>query len=285
MAYAFMHNERAHHSVTRMARVLEVSTSGFYEWRRAAPTSRRVEDARLRAEVKAIFHQHKGRYGSPRIHRELQRQDVHASRRRVVRLMHAEGLSASPKRRFRRTTDSSRTKRIAPNLLQRNFKTSAPDQAWVADVTYVPTCKGWLFLALVVDLYSRRVVGWSMSSTLDADLVCAALRQAIALRQPPRGLIMHTDRDCRYASDAYLRLIDANGIRASMSRKADCWDNAVAESTFATFEKELFRDTPYVDHEHARAAIADYIDGYYNSHRLHSTLDYVSPINYELGIK
>jgi putative transposase len=280
--YKFIQAEKAEVPVAVSCRALEVSRSAYYRWTRAEPSERSIEDQLLSAKVRAIHTEHKGRYGSPRIHRELRERGDRVGRKRVARLMSEEGLRGRMPRRFRRTTDSRRSQRIAPNILERNFKTAAVNQAWVGDVTYIPTRQGWLYLAVLLDLYSRRVVGWAMSDTIDTSLVLDTLAMAIGGRLVKTGLIHHTDRDRRYASDDYRKALERMGITASMSRKADCWDNAVAESFFATLEKELLDDQSFINHQHGRIAVTDYIENYYNSRRRHSYLDYRTPLEYEM---
>jgi putative transposase len=280
--YRFIHAEKAEFPVAFSCRVLGVARSGYYRWLSATPSTRSVQDRMLTAKVRDIHHEHKSRYGSPRIHRELRARGERVGRKRVARLMRADGLQGRRPRRFKKTTDSRRTKRIAPNLLNRDFTTTAPNRAWVGDVTYIPTRQGWLYLAVLVDLFSRRVVGWATSDRIDTNLVLAALNMAVENRQPPAGLIHHTDRDVRYASDDYIAALKRHGMVASMSRKADCWDNAVAESFFATLEKELLDGLGIVTHRHGHLAVADYIDNYYNDRRRHSYIDYETPLEYEL---
>lgn len=280
--FELVHAERVKSPVAVSCRALGVSRSGYYRWATSEPSARVREDAVLATHVRDIHREHNGRYGSPRIHRELRGQGYRVGRKRVARLMRDEGLQGRRKRRFRRTTDSRHGYRIAPNLLNRDFSATRPDAVWAGDITYVPTREGWLYLAVLVDLFSRRVVGWAMSDHIDTELALAALQMAHTHRQPPKGLIHHTDRDCRYASDEYRAALKAIGAKASMSRKADCWDNAVAESFFATLEKELLGDEPIRSRERTRVSIANYIEDYYNTSRRHSYLDYVSPIEYEV---
>lgn len=281
-AFRFIHVEKANFPVTVMTRVLDVSRSGYYRWVTAPPSERAVQDQRLAAEVRGIHKEHKGRYGSPRIHRELRARGQRVGRKRVARLMGEEGLHGRLPRPFRKTTDSRHGHRIAPNLLARDFSANAPNVAWVGDVTYVPTRQGWLYLAVLLDLFSRRVVGWALSDVLDTQLVLNALEMAVNARHPPQGLIHHTDRDGRYASDDYQAALRRAGMTCSMSRKGDCWDNAVAESFFASLEKELLDDELFLARDRARVVVADYIENYYNDKRLHSYLDYVTPLEYEL---
>lgn len=280
--FRLIHAERAQYPVAVSCRILGVSRSGYYRWLGASPSDQMQSDARLSAEVREIYREHEGRYGSPRVQRELAARGRRVSRKRVARLMRQQGLRGWVPRRFRRTTDSRHGYRIAPNLLARDFSAAAPNLAWVGDITYVPTSDGWLYLAVLIDLFSRRVVGWAMSDRIDTELALKALQMAASQRQPPPGLIHHTDRDCRYASAEYQLALRRHGMVTSMSGKADCWDNAVAESFFATLEKELLSSAPLSPRAQTRRLVADYIDRYYNSIRRHSTVGFVSPLEREL---
>lgn len=280
--FELVHAERGCTPIAVCCRVFGVSRSGYYRWSTRATSPRARNDKQLLVEVQAICREHKGRYGSPRVHQELRARGYRVARKRVTRLMRENGLKGHCKRRYRRTTDSRHHHRIAPNLLARDFRTAAPDNAWVGDITYVPTTDGWLYLAVLIDLYSRSVVGWAISDRIDTELALAALQMALETRTPPPGLIHHTDRDCRYASDDYQSALRKAGLLPSMSRKADCWDNSVAESFFATLEKELLAMHCLRSRSATRISIAQYIASYYNCARRHSYLDYVSPIEYEL---
>ena len=280
--FELIHAERDNFAVAFCCRVLGVSRSGYYRWRQASPSARKLADARLAAEVKDIHREHRGRYGSPRVHRELRARGRRVARKRVARLMRQNGLCARAPRRFRHTTNSRHHHRIAPNLLARDFSATAANRVWVGDMTYVPTSDGWLYLAVLIDLFSRRVVGWSMSDHIDTELALRALQQAVSSRNPGPGLVHHTDRDCRYASDDYQLALRNAGMVCSMSGKADCWDNAVAESFFATLEKELLSRSSLQPRAQTRRAIAEYIDRYYNNARRHSYLDFVSPLEHEM---
>jgi len=279
--YELIHAERDNIPVARSCRVLRVARSSYYQWLHAEPSGRSIDDAVLSAEIKDVFHEHKGRYGAPRVRRELRRRGARPSKKRVARLMRAQGLRGHTPRRFRKTTDSRHTKRIAPNLLERDFNAPAPNQVLAGDITYIPTTDGWLYLAVLLDLYSRRVVGWAMSDCIDTELALSALRMAASTRPLEPRWIHHTDRDCRYGSDDYLAALDELDARPSMSRKGDCWDNAVSESFFATLEKELLALQPLQSRTNTREQVANYIESYYNLIRLHSHLDYVSPIEFE----
>jgi putative transposase len=280
--FAFILARAVAFPVVVMCRVLGVSVSGFYAWKTRPESERAKADARLAVEVAASHKRSRGRYGSPRVHADLRARGVRVGRKRVERLMRDQGLAARRKRRFRNTTDSAHRQPIAPNVLERDFETSAPNEVWVTDVTYVWTHEGWLYLAAILDLYARRVVGWATSESNDTKLALSALAMASARRKPPRGLVHHSDRGSPYASDDYRRALAHLGIVASMSRKGDCWDNAVAESFFATLKVELIHDADYETHAAATSSIRDYIESFYNRERRHSHLGYVSPVEYEL---
>lgn len=284
MKYAFIDVEKAHYPVRLLCRCLQVSRSGYYGWRGRSPSARAREDQRLAIEVAAIFKRRSRRYGSPRIRDELRERGTPISRKRVSRLMRSRGLRARSGRlrRAPRSTDSRHAFPIAPNHLARNFRTHAPNRAWVGDVTYLPTAQGWLYLAVLIDLFSRRVVGYALSEHNDERLAQAALRRALLLRRPQPGLIHHTDRGSPYASTGYREILSAHGIVASMSRRGNCYDNAVAESFFSTLEFELGVDTAKQTRSQVARAVADYIDGFYNCERRHSTIGGSSPIRFEL---
>lgn len=281
MRFACIDAERAW-SVEQKCKWLDVSRSGYYAWKRRSESSRVRRDRSLLVQVRALYQQHQRRYGSPRIFRELRAGGERVSRKRIARLMRQDGLRARQARRFVVTTDSRATQAPAPNLLVRDFKPRRVNRAWVGDVTYIPTTGGWLFLAVLLDLGSRRVVGWATSTKNDTELAVGALRRALAHRRVRRRLIHHTDQGSPYASFDYQTLLLAHGMRPSMSRRGDCYDNAVAESFFATLKNELdLAASGFPDADTATRSIGQYIDGYYNPIRRHSTLDYLSPINYE----
>ena len=282
MKFEFIHAEKAFYPVTVLCSVLAVSRSGFHAWCKRPPSARSTSDALLVVQITASHKRSRRRYGSPRVHADLRARKVNVGRKRVERLMRENGLEGRRKRPYRRTTDSKHADPIAPNLLNREFNVDKPDVAWVTDVTAISTIAGWTFLAAIVDLYARRVVGWAMSTSNDTALALDALRRALRARRPPRGLIHHSDRGSPYASEAYRMLLDAHGLVRSMSRKGDCWDNAVAESFFATLRAELVDHDMYADPAHAERSIGDYIDSFYNVERRHSHTGYVSPIEFEL---
>lgn len=281
--YAAIHAERAHFSVRLMCAALGVSPSGYYAAQRRAPSERATTDERLRLVVRTVFRETKGRYGSPRVHDELTARGEQTSEKRVARLMREEGLVARGRRRFIRTTDSAHPEPIAPNLLARDFAVGARacDTAWVSDLTYVPTQDGFLYLAVVLDLASRRVVGWAMDDTLETSLPLAALRMAIMQRQPAPDVIHHSDRGSQYCSRAYQAVLGAHQFRVSMSRKGDCWDNAVAESFFATLEHELLAVGTFATKRDAQRALFEFIEVWYNRQRRHTSLGSISPVQFE----
>jgi len=280
--FAFIDAEKAQWPVEVQCALFGVSRSGYYAWRGRPEARRATEDAALVAEIKAAHATGRGSYGSPRVHRELRAQGRRIGRKRVARLMRREGIVGRKKRRFRKTTDSNHPDPIAPNVLARKFDTELPDTAWVTDVTYVWTYEGWLYLAVILDLFSRRVVGWAARANNDRALAMSALDRATSTRAPGTGLIHHSDRGSVYASGSYGDALIAIGAVKSMSGKGDCWDNAVAESFFATIKGEMIEHEDFLTRAAAIAAIADYIDGFYNPCRRHSSIDYVSPIEFEL---
>lgn len=281
MKYQFIEEHKHTFAIAVMCRVLAVSESGFYAWRKRPTCRRKQEDAHLTQKIRQVFEMHHGRYGSPRIHRDVYEEGFTCSRKRVARLMRAEELSASSKRRRVTTTKRDETHPVVPNLLVRDFHAEEPNRKWVADITYIPTKQGWLYLSVILDLYSRMVVRWSMSGNCDERLVEQALEQALARRHPQTGLLHHSDRGSQYTSQAYQAYLQRYGIRPSMSRKGNCWDNAAMESFFGTLKDECMKETLYASHEEARSELFIYIETYYNRVRRHSTLGYVSPLQYE----
>jgi len=273
--------EKANFPISLMCRVLEVSRSGYYAWEHRSISERDQQDAKMLEKIRVIYQRSRGLYGSPRIHAELKKQGYDVSRKRVARLMAQDGIQARRKKPYRRTTDSDHDLVVAPNLLERRFDMDGPNQAWVGDITYVWTLRGFMYLAVVIDLYSRRVVGWAMDDNMRTELVLKALRMALWLRNPPHGCIHHSDRGSQYASNDYQEVLCLFGLLCSMSRKGDCWDNAVAESFFGTLENELLDLTDFATHEEARIAIHEYIEVFYNRKRSHSYLGYVSPVDFE----
>jgi putative transposase len=281
VTFGLVQTEKAMYPVRMLCRTLLVSASGFYAWSRRGPSPRSQEDAALKVEIRAAHAASGRRYGSPRIHADLKADGQHVGRKRVARLMREEGLEGQRKRRFRVTTDSRHSYPVAANELNRNFTASAPNKVWVTDITYIWTREGWIYLAAILDLFSRRVVGWSADSYIDRTLALDALGMALQTRRPEAGLIHHSDRGVQYASGDYRSRLRERGIICSMSRKGDCWDNAVAESFFSTLKAELVYRNDYVSRSQARASIFEYIEAFYNGRRRHSTLGYVSPVEHE----
>jgi putative transposase len=267
--------------VKRLCQVLGVSPSGYFAWRSRPASLRQREDLILLAHIRSAYALSHETYGSPRMTRELQDGGLKVGRRRTARLMRENGLKARLKGRFKRTTDSHHAFPVAPNLLDQDFSATCPNQKWNADISYVWTSEGWLYLAVVLDLFARRVVGWAVSDRLHQELALAALRKALAIRQPPAGLIHHADRGSQYCSLDYQAELRKHGIRISMSGKGNCFDNAVVETFFKTLKSELVWRTVFQTRAEAKEAIGRYIDGFYNPVRRHSTLDYVSPVQFE----
>lgn len=281
MRFAFIDSEKAAYPLRLLCRVLRVSKSGYYAWLRRDPSDRALEDEKIRPKVVEAFELGRGAYGSIRIRRELVDQGFEIGRRRVARLMAEMGLSGLPARKFQTTTDSNHDKPVAANVLDRDFKATRPNEKWVTDITYIWTAEGWLYLATMIDLYSRRVVGWSTGESLETSLCLRALSMALGHRQKIKGLTHHSDRGVQYASEDYQEALKARGIECSMSRRANCWDNAVAESFFGTLKTELIYRRPWLTRESAREAIGEYIEVFYNRIRRHSTIGYVSPAKFE----
>ena len=281
MRYVFIEAEKALYPVLVLCRVMEVGRSGFYAWQGRPPSARARTDEVLEGHIDRAFTGSRGTYGSPRIRAQLNAQGVPVSKRRVARLMRRRGFYALRKRRFKRTTDSRHKLPIAPNLLQRDFTASAPNRVWVTDITCIWTLQGWLYLAIMLDLFSRRVVGWAMSANIDESLVLAALNMALITRRPARGLIHHSDRGSQYCSTGYMAVLKAHGVERSMSRKGDCWDNAVAESFFGTLKQEMVFRRELEPRAAAQTAIFEYLETYYNPKRRHSTLGFLSPVDFE----
>jgi putative transposase len=280
--FRFVEAEKANYPIRLMCRCLAVSRSGYYAWRSRAASARAQQDARLKVEISAAHTASRKTYGSPRILRDLREEGHRVSRKRVARLMRELGLEGRRKRRFRATTDSKHRFPVAPNVLMRDFDVDAPNTAWVTDITYLATLEGWLYLAVILDLFSRRVVGYAMSERIDRGLVLEALRKALVSRPGAHDLVHHSDRGSQYASHDYREALDEAGIMCSMSRRGNCWDNAVAESFFGTLKTELLYELPLQTKSVTRGAVADYIETFYNVRRRHSSLDYQSPVEFEL---
>lgn len=275
-----MKAHQAAHAVPTLSRVLGVSVSGYYAWRHREPSQRATQDAALVEQIKGFHHASRGTYGVPRIRRDLREAGVRVSRKRIARLMKQAGLRGVSRRKWIRTTIRSETGRPAPDLVQRQFVATAPNQLWIADITYIPTWAGVLYLAVVLDVWSRRVIGWAMETHLRTALVLAALDMAIAQRKPDQ-VIHHSDQGCQYTAVAFgLRCREA-GVRPSMGSVGDCYDNAMCESFFATLECELLDRVTLRTPQEARLAVFDFIEGFYNPRRRHSALDYEAPIVFE----
>jgi len=268
--------------INELAGVLEVSRSGYYRWLNRAESKRARSARKLCARISRVHEQSHKRYGSPRVYHELRRQGVRTSENRVARLMKAAGLKARPKRAFRpRTTDSHHPNPIAPNRLRETKPPAAPNEVWVADITYIWTVQGWIYLAAVMDLFSRRIVGWALDVTMETSLVKEALERAQKERRPPPGLLHHSDRGSQYASQTFRALLDSWQMSASMSAAACCYDNAAMESFWSTLKTELVPPAPFENLTQARTAIFEYIQLFYNPKRLHSALEYQSPVDFE----
>lgn len=279
--YAFVEHEKAHHPVARLCRVLGVSTSGYYAWRSREPSARAREEVVLTEQIVRIHQDSRMTYGAPRIHAELAAGGVCCSRKRIARLMRAARIEGCHRRRGTRTTLRDTRAVAAPDQVQRQFVAAAPDQLWTADITYVPTWTGFLYLAVVLDVYSRRIVGWAMAEHLRTELVVSALEMALWYRRPSQGVVHHSDQDSQYTSLAFGQRCQQADIVPSMGSRGDCYDNAITESFFATLECELLRRRTLRTQTEARTALFDYIEGFYNSQRRHSALGYQSPAVYE----
>lgn len=265
-----------------LCEVLEVSRSGYYAFQKRPVSERQARRQELVEEMKQVHQErHKDCYGSPRMHKELLAKGYEVCENTVAQLMKDHDIQATTKKKFRHTTDSNHPYPVAENLLNQEFEQEKPDQVWVSDITYIPTREGWLYLACVLDLYSRRVVGWSMSERMTKDLVLSALEMALLRRRPEADLMHHSDRGSQYASEAFQQLLRDENITCSMSRKGNCYDNAVMESFFASLKKELVHQEDYQTRAEARQSLFEYIEVFYNQQRLHSTLGYLSPAEYE----
>lgn len=283
MRFRFIEAHREVFLVRVMCSVLQVSASGYYAWRGRPESARAKANRALLEDIRRVHTGSRRRYGSPRVHASLQAEGKRVGCNRVARLMHAHGIQAHRKRSFRKTTDSNHDFPPAPNLLAREFSSAvAPNQVWLADMTYIATGEGWLYLAAVLDLFSRKIVGWAMSETMPQELTLAALHMAITNRQPGPGLLHHSDRGSQYAAHAYRRVLDEHAMQCSMSRKGNCWDNAPMESFFGSLKTELDSDSPFETRQAARTALFRSIEGWHNRQRLHSSIGYITPINKEL---
>lgn len=281
MIYAFILEHSGEFKIKKMCEVLGVSPSGYYDWEKREPSHQQKRKENIKREIERIFYENYEVYGSPRITKILKKMGFIITERTVSRYMNEMGLSAIPKRKFVVTTDSKHDNEIHPNILNREFNTDAPDKAWATDITYIWTSQGWLYLAVVMDLFSRKIVGWHMDEFLKKGLATTALERALMFRDPSEELLHHSDRGAQYTSNDYINLLTENEIQISMSRKGDCFDNACVESFFATLKKELVYRRRFKTREEAKIEIWKYIARFYNERRIHSTLGYVSPNDYE----
>ena len=283
MKFAFVHAEKASFSIAAMCRLYGISRQGYYAYVKALRSPRLADELALQARIRGIHADMDGRYGSPRVHRELRRQGLKIGKRRVEASMRALGICGIDRRRHKTTTRANPAHRAAPNRLAQDFTATRPDERWVTDITYIWTNEGWVYLAAILDLYSRAVVGWALSTSLSTELPLTALENALKRRRPKASLMHHSDRGCQYTSTEYQAVLDKEGITVSMSRRGNCWDNAVAESFFATLKTELVHRRSWPSRGELRAAIFEYIETFYNQRRLHSTLDYKTPAEVEMA--
>ena len=282
MRYAFIERHRTVWPILIQCEVLRVSRSGFYSWRKRPPSATATRRAALTQEVREVHRLSRENYGAVRVHQALGQRGTKCDRKTVAKVMREAGIHSKTSRKFRvTTTDSNHAHPVAENVLARDFTAEKANQKWVADITYIATLEGWLYLAVVLDLFTRKVVGWSMSERIDSRLAVDALEMAVSRQLPDAGLIAHSDRGVQYASEHYQRTLTTHGIECSMSRRGDCWDNAPAESFFATLKKELVHHEVYETRTEARASLFEYIEVFYNRQRLHSSLGYVSPTDFE----
>jgi putative transposase len=264
-----------------MCQVLEVSRSGYYSWRRSKKSNRETQNEQLVERIKRIHKQSKRAYGSPRITEALRREGECYGKHRIARLMRLEGIAGVGKKKFKVTTDSHHKKAVYENIVGQRFEADRPNQLWTSDITYLWTKQGWLYLSVILDVYSRMIVGWSLQATLQKRLVLDALEDAIAVRRPPVGLIFHSDRGSQYASEEVRRMLERNEIRGSMSGKGNCYDNAITESFFRSLKTELVYQHIFPTRSVARMMVFDYLEVFYNRQRLHSSIGYMSPVQYE----
>lgn len=285
MSFALIDAKKADVSVATACTVLGVSESGFYAWKNRRASPRQRSDMILLAHIRAKFSASHETYGSPRMHAELKESGLAIGRHRVARLMRENSLQARRKTRFKKTTDSDHDGPVAANILDQDFSAERPNQKWGVDISYVWTAEGWLYLAIVLDLFSRRIVGWSLSDRMKRGLAMDALQRAIDLRKPPPGLIHHSDRGSQYCSADYRRIVQSHGFIASMSGRGNCYDNAMVETVFKTIKTELIWRTAFATRDQASKAIGQYIEGFYNPRRRHSSLGYVSPTAFEMACR
>ena len=285
MSFQLIDAEKTIIPIETACAVLDVRTSGYYAWKNRKASTRQQRDMLLLAHVRAQFLNSNGTYGSPRMHVELKEEGIDVGLHRVARIMQENGLKARQKTRFKKTTDSDHGGPVAPNLLDQDFSTEGPNQKWGVDISYVWTAEGWLYLAIVLDLFSRKIVGWAISDRMKRGLAMEALRRAIILRRPPHGLIHHSDRGSQYCSADYRRMLRDHRFVASMSGRGNCYDNAMVETVFKTIKSELIWRTSYGSRFDATKAIGQYIEGFYNPRRRHSSLGYVSPARFEAAFR
>lgn len=281
MKYGFIQQYAGDYDISLMCHVLKVSRGGYYDWRDRQPSKRALENQALSNKIHCIFNTHKGRYGSPRIHATLKREDIAISKGRVERLMQRAGLAATRTKRHKRVYVQREKQQAAPNYLARQFSADKPNEKWAGDLTFIPTRQGYLYLAVMVDLYSRAIIGCAMSARINGQLVIDALNMAIEQRGSPKGVLVHSDQGSQYTAEAYRNKLQAHDMICSMSRKGECQDNAVAESFFHTLKEELVRDSCFTSLREAKQEIFKYIEIYYNRKRIHSTLGYQTPLDYE----
>jgi putative transposase len=285
MRFSLIDARKTEMAVETACLVLEVSPSGYYAWKSRPASKRQRHDMVVLAHIREQFEISRETYGSPRMHVELQQEGIEAGRHRVARLMRDNGLKARQKTRFRKTTDSAHAGPIASNMLDQDFAADQPNQKWGVDISYIWTAEGWLYLAIVLDMFSRRIVGWAVHDRMKKGLAMEALQRAIALRRPAKGLIHHSDRGSQYCADDYRKLINDNQFTASMSGKGNCFDNAIVETVFKTIKAELIWRTSFQSRLEAQSAIGEYIEGFYNPKRRHSALGYKSPIDFEKSLQ
>jgi transposase InsO family protein len=279
--FSFIQDHKDVWPVSLMCSVFSVSTSGFYAWLLREESAQEIRRKEILKEIRLIHQEVKRRYGSPRIHAELKARKIHCSVNTVAKLMADNDIAAKTKRKYKATTNSKHKRPVAENLLDRQFNPSKPNEVWTTDITYIWTAEGWLYLAVVEDLFSRMVVGWSMAESMESRLVVDALEMAVLRRFPEEGLLAHSDRGSQYASEHYQSVLLSHGIECSMSEKGQCWDNAPTESFFASLKKELVHDEDYKTRSEAKSSIFEYIETFYNPRRLHSSLGFLSPLEYE----
>jgi len=281
MKYEFITGDRSALRVKKMCQALRVSRSGYYDWRNRAQSQRDRSNQLLLEQIERVYRESRGTYGSPRITAELRANGDTCNKKRVARLMRLNSIAAKTKRRFKVTTDSGHNKPVAANLVNRRFEAEKPNRLWSSDITYIWTNEGWLYLSVVLDVYSRRIVGWSMTRRLTKELVLEAVNQALRYRDPGLDMIFHSDQGSQYASDEFRKLLDNHDIKASMSGKGNCYDNAITETFFHTLKTELVYFERYQTREEARLSIFEYIEVFYNRKRRHSAIGYKTPVDFE----